>query len=451
MKITSMTPNNKMRTDMKKTLLTSLLLLPVLVFAQQPVPAKKQSKSILLMNGICHVGNGKVIQNSVVGFKDGVITLVADATVIRIDQSAWDTTINVAGKHVYPGLIAPNSTLGLMEIEAVRATVDFSEVGYLNPHVRTQAAYNTDSRITPTVRTNGVLMAQVTPRGGRISGTSSVMNLDGWNWEDATLKADDGVHLNWPGYYSRNWSEHGPSAYERNKQYAERRADLEKFFAEAKAYCAVPKPSEKNVRFEAMRGVFNGTQNLYIHAESAKDISEAITFSKKFGIAKMTIVGGTDSWKCTELLKQNNVSVMLARTHSLPMRAEDDVNQPYKTAGMLHDAGVLFCFENSGDQEATQLRNLPFLAGTAVAWGLDAEAAISALTFNTAKILGISDRVGTIEEKKDATLFVSEGDVLDMKTNKVTWAFIQGKKIQLTNEQQELYQRYNEKYGLPTK
>jgi imidazolonepropionase-like amidohydrolase len=427
------------------------LLLPFLLVAQQPVPAKKQSKSVLLMNGICHVGNGTVIQNSAVGFKDGVITLVADATTIRIDKSAWDTTINCAGKHVYPGLIAPNSTLGLTEIEAVRATADFNEVGYMNPHVRTQSSYNTDSKITPTIRTNGILMAQITPRGGRISGTSSVMNLDGWNWEDATLKADDGVHLNWPQYYSRNWTESGPTPYEKSKQYAERRADLEKFFAEAKAYCMTPNPAEKNLRFEAMRGIFNGTQNLYIHADAVKDISEAITFSKKFGIARMTIVGGTDSYKCTDLLKQNNISVMLSRVHSLPMSDEDDVNQPYKTAGMLQDAGILFCFENSGDMEAAHTRNLPFLAGTAVAWGLDKEAAISAMTFNTAKILGISDLVGTIEEKKQATLFVSDGDVMDMKTNKVTWAFIQGKTIQLINEQQELYKLYNEKYGLPNK
>lgn len=440
---------------MNRTFLYTLSLLFALaqtvnVGAQQPVPAKKQSKSILLMNGICHVGNGKVIQNSAVGFKDGVITLVADATVIRLNMSEWDTTINIPGKHVYPGLIAPNSTLGLIELEAVRATSDFNEVGYLNPHVRTQASYNTDSKITPTVRTNGVLMAQITPRGGRISGTSSVMNLDGWNWEDATLKADDGVHVNWPGYYSGRWSENGVT-YEKSKQYAERRADLERFFAEARAYCMVPNPQEKNLRFEAMRGVFNGTQSLYIHASAVKEISEAITFSKKFGITRMTIVGGAESYKCTELLKQNNVSVMLERVHLLPMSDEDDVNQPYKNAGILQDAGVLFCFENSGDMEAAQTRNLPFLAGTAVAWGLDKEAAISALTYNTAKILGIDNRVGTIEEKKDATLFVSEGDVLDMKTNNVTWAFIQGKKIQLTNEQQELYKLYSDKYGLPNK
>lgn len=436
---------------MKRSLIYILLALPTLAIAQQPIPAKKQSKSILLMNGICHVGNGTVIENSAVGFKDGIITLVADATVIRIDKSAWDTTINCAGKHVYPGLIAPNSTLGLVELEAVRATADFNEVGYLNPHVRTQTAYNTDSRITPTIRTNGVLIAQITPRGGRISGTSSIMNLDGWNWEDATLKADDGVHINWPQYYSGSWSEAGPTPYEKNKQYAERRAELEKFFAEARAYNLNPKPAEKNLRFEAMRGIFNGTQNLYIHADAMKNISESITFTNKFGIKKMTIVGGTDSYKCTELLKQNNVSVMLSRVHSLPQSDEDDVNQPYKTAKALQEAGILFCLENSGDMEAAHSRNIPFLAGTAVAWGLSKEAAISAMTLNAAKILGISDRVGTIEEKKDATIIVSEGDIMDIKTNNVTWAFIQGKKLQLTNEQQELYQKYEEKYGLPHK
>lgn len=436
---------------MKKIAIYTFVLSSLVVSAQQPVPAKKQSKSILLMNGTCHIGNGTVIENSVVGFKDGVITLVGDATVVRLNMAQWDTTINCAGKQIYPGLIAPNSTLGLIEVEAIRATADFNEVGYMNPHVRTQTSYNTDSKITPTVRTNGILMAQITPRGGRISGTSSIMNLDGWNWEDATLKADDGVHLNWPAYYSRSWTESGPTPYEKNKAYAERRAELEQFFAEAKAYCLMPKPAEKNLRFEAMRGVFNGTENLYIHADSEKDISEAIIFAKKYAVPHMVIVGGTDSWKCTELLKQNNIPVMLSRVHSLPLRDDDDVNQPYKTAGILQDNGVLFCFENSGDMEAAHTRNLPFLAGTAVAWGLNKEAAISAMTGNTAKILGISDRVGTIEEKKDATLFVSEGDVMDMKTNHVTWAFIQGKKIQLINEQQELYHRYNEKYGLPDK
>lgn len=434
---------------MKKNILLSCsLLLASFAFAQMPVPAKKQTKSILLMNGTAHLGNGKVIENAVVGFKDGKITLVADARLVRIDVSAWDTTISCSGKHIYPGFIATNSTLGLTDIEAVRASNDFRDVGAYNPHVRTQIAFNTDSKIPPTVRTNGVLSAQVCPRGGRISGTSSIMALEGWNWNDATIKADDGIHLNWPSYYSRNWTEDGPGAYTANKNYETQRQELEKFFAESRAYADNNASVEKNIRMEAMRGIFNGTKNLYIHADAVKEITEAVSFSKKFAIAHTVIVGGTDSWKCTDILKQNNIPVMLTRVHSLPARNEDDVNQPYKTAAQLQDAGILFCIQNEGDQEATGARNLPFLAGTAVAWGLSQENAIAALSGNAAKILGIDQQTGTLENGKDATLFISEGDALDMKTNKVTWAFVQGKTIDLRNEQQELYERYEEKYGL---
>ena len=174
--------------------------------AQNPMPAPVQKKSILLMNGTAHLGNGQVIQNSAIGIKDGKLTLVADATVIRLQAGAFDTTINIAGKQVYPGFIAPNSTLGLNEIEAVRSTRDFSETGNYNPHVRSIISYNSYSKIPPTVRTNGVLVAQITPRNGIISGTSSVIELDGWNWEDMTMKADDGIHLNWLRMFKRDFS-----------------------------------------------------------------------------------------------------------------------------------------------------------------------------------------------------------------------------------------------------
>lgn len=437
---------------MKKILSTAVALsLVVTAFAQQPVPAKKQTKSILLMNGTAHLGNGTVIQNSVVGFKDGKITLIGDATVIRLDKSAWDTTINCAGKHIYPGFIASNSTLGLTDIEAVRATNDFRDVGTYNPNIRSQVAFNTDSKIPPTVRTNGVLLAQVCPRGGRISGTSSIMALEGWNWMDATLKADDGVHLNWPSYYSRSWNEDdGFGAYTQNKNYETQRQELEKFFAEAKAY-SENHTGEKNLRFEAMQGVFSGKQNLYIHADLVKEITEGVTFAKKFAIPHMVIVGGADSWKCTEVLKANNIPVMLARIHSLPLRNDDDVNQPYKTAAMLQEAGILFCLQNEGDMEAMNARNLPFLAGTAAAFGLKKEEAVAAISGNVAKILGIDQMMGILAEGRDATLFVSDGDALDMKTNNVTLAYVQGKKLDLRNEQQLLYHTYEEKYGLENK
>lgn len=429
-----------------KTLITALLLVNAAAFAQQPVPAKPQTKSILLMNGIAHIGNGKVLDNSVIGMKDGKIVMVADARVVRIDVSKWDTVINIPGKHVYPGIIATNSTMGLQECESVRATRDQYEVGMYNPEVRSIIAYNTDSKIQPTVRTNGVLLAQITPRGGRISGTSSVVELDGWNWEDATYKMDDGVHVNWPSVVARNFDS-PPFALEKSKTYETDLRDLENFFREAKAYAANSKPEEKNLRYEAMKGIFDGSKTLFLRADYVKEITEAVAFSKKMGITRMVIVGGRDSWQCTTVLKENNIAVMIGRPHDLPPSADADVDQPYKTPAMLQQAGVLFCIQNEGDQETHQTRNLAFLAGTASAYGMTKEEALAAITSNPAKILGIDKTVGTLEEGKDATLFISTGDALDMRTNNVELAFIRGKNLQLTNEQMRLYETYKKKYG----
>jgi imidazolonepropionase-like amidohydrolase len=419
-------------------------------FSQNPIPATPQTKSILLLNGIAHIGNGQVIMNSAIGFKNGKIILVADATAIKLQQGAYDTIINIPGKHIYPGIIAPNSTLGLQEIESVRSTRDETETGSYNPHVRSVIAFNSDSKIPPTARTNGVLVAQVTPRGGTISGTSSVLELDGWNWEDMTIKLDDGIHLNWPRMFRREWKPDDANEMpplKRSEEYDKSKTDLKKFFSDAKAYSETT-PSEKNLRMDAMQGLFNSSKTLFIHVNYVKEIEDAVAFGKAQGVKKMVIVGGTDSWMVTDLLKENNVSVMVNRVHDLPNKTEDDVDLPYKLPYLLQKAGVLFCLENSGDMEQTNSRNIPFLAGTSAAYGLTKEEALSSITLNSAKILGIDSRVGSLEEGKDATLFVSAGDALDMRTNNVEWAFIRGKKLDLSNEQKVLYEKYKTKYGL---
>lgn len=435
-----------------KTKITHLLLgscfLALNLVAQNPIPAKEQTKKILIIGGYAHIGNGTVIENSVIAFEKGKITMVGDAKTVRIDKGYYDEVIDAHGKHVYPGIIAPNSTLGLTEIDAVRATLDFNDVGGLNPHVRSVIAYNTDNKISPTVRTNGVLLAQVTPRGGTISGTSSVMELEGWNWEDAVYKMDDGIHLNFPGLYSRSGSWGEPGQMEKNKDYDKRITELKKFFADAKAYNESANKEEANLRFQAMKGLFDGSKTLFIHADNAKQITEAIAFSKSTGTKRMVIVGGKDSWMVTDALKENNIPVIVNRVHDLPDKEEDDVDLPYKTPYLLHKAGVKFCLNNEGDMEAMGTRNLPFYAGTAAAYGLTKEEALMSVTLSTAKILGIDKTIGSIEQGKDATLFISTGDALDMKSNNVENAFIRGKAIDLNNEQKALYQKYKTKYGL---
>src|ERR1700756_5118376 len=379
------------------------------ISAQNPTPAPKQTKSILVTGLTVHVGNGKVIENAMVGFKDGKIDLVINAATAKFKEGypKYDTTINLNGAHAYPGFFAPNSTLGLNEVEAVRATNDFRDVPGYNPHLRALIAFNSDSKIIPTVRTNGVLFSQATPRGGVISGTSSLMALDGWNWEDAAIKKDEGVHVNFPHTMQANgwWAEPQPATA--NKKYDEQLNELKKFFADAKAYAGEQGQEEKNLRFEAMRGIFDGTKNLYIHADDEKDIIAAVNFANQFQIKKMVLVGGAESWRVTKLLKQNNVAVMVNRVHSLPEREQDDVDLPYKLPYLLQKDSVLFCLQNEGDMEGMNSRNIPFLAGTARAYGLTNEQAVAALSYSAAKIIGIDKQIGTIEVGKDASFFVS--------------------------------------------
>ena len=426
---------------MKKHILSILIIALSLTLNAQnnPVPAPKQTKSVLIMNAIAHLGDGTMIENSAIGFKDGVITMVADARVIRLAADAYDTTINAGGMHLYPGFIATNSTLGLHEIDAIRAMNDVAETGTFKPSVRSAIAYNTDSEIIPTVRFNGVLMGQIVPRGGVISGVSSVMQFDAWNWEDAIVREDDGVHLNWPQVYHKHYDK-GKVSIEKVKSYDQQLTEIQVFFSEAKAYCATKTPAAVEVRFEGLRGVFTGSQTLYVHADDVKAISEA--FKREMMISKMVIIGGYDAWMIADELKAEKVGVMLRRVHELPMLNGEDVNLPFKLPAMLSEAGVEFCLQNEGDMERMGTRNLPFFAGTAVAYGLPYEEAVKSLTQSAANILGIGEKCGSITSGKDATLFISAGDALDMRTNNVVYAFIQGRMIKLDNKQKALYERY---------
>jgi imidazolonepropionase-like amidohydrolase len=408
--------------------------------AQPMPPAPPQSKAILILGAKAHLGNGKVIDNSAIAFENGKLTLVADATSIRVDASKYHV-IDATGKRIYPGFIAPNSRLGLVEINAVRATKDYAEVGSLNPNVRALIAYDTDSEVTPTVRSNGTLMAQIAPSGGRISGASSVVILDAWNWEDAAYRADDGIFLNWPRMMSRSFSG-GTFTRKKSDKYDGQVKSIESFFNEAKAYLEAKDLKTKNLKFEAMHGLFSGKDNLYIRVNRAKAIMESVLMAKKLGL-RPVIVGGIDSWMITEFLKENDVAVILNETQSLPSSPDADIDQPFKTPAVLQNAGITFAFSISG---GWQQRNLPFQAGQATGFSLDYEQAIAALTLNTAKIMGIDRSTGSLEVGKDATLFISEGDALDMRTNKVTHAFIQGRNIDLSNKQKRLYEKFRAKY-----
>lgn len=428
-----------------------LLLFSIATFAQSPdvpVPAAKQNKPIALVNATIHVGNGTVIENGSLVFENGKITAIGKN--LSIDRNAEQ--INANGKHLYPGFIGVSTAVGLSEVGAVRATQDRDEVGDLNPNVRALIAFNTDSRVIPTLRSNGVLMAQVAPQGDAlITGLSSVVQLDAWNWEDAAYKTDDALFMNWSRMFKMDWENPSGPRSVKNDKYAERIADAKNLFDEAQAYCQDKTHTPRNLKLESMCGLFDGSKRLFIRVDFAREMIDAINFAKQYGI-KLAIVGGTDAWKITDLLKANKVSVVLKRTHNLPDRTDEDTDLPYKMPKLLSDAGVDYCITSgSGWDSFWDMRNLPFEAGTAAGFGLTKEQALAAITSNAARILGIDATTGTLEVGKDATLLVSSGDVLDMRTSNIEAAYIQGRQLNLDNKQKALYRKFMGKYGLPIK
>ena len=428
---------------MKTNIFALLMLASLGLNAQETMhPSPAQTKKIVISGGTLHIGNGQVIENGTLSIEKGKIKIETAAVTGDVER------IDATGKHVYPGVIAPNTNMGLVEVASTKSTADFDELGDMNPSVRSIVAYNTDSKVINTVRSNGVLLAQIVPQGGLISGSSTVVQLDAWNWEDAAYALDNGIHMTFPALINR------PMQMRRRggdsdpvKLGLERIEQGRVFFREAKAYLQEKTHAATNLKFEATRGLFDRSKTLYVHCDLVKEMLVAIDFAKEFNF-KLVIAGGADSYMIADILAANNVAVILHEPHALPATDDDAVDQPYKTGAQLQKAGVLFSIcQDSGDGY-TQIRNLPFLAGTMSAYGLTKEEALAAITLNPAKIMGIADRTGSLENGKDANIVISTGDILDMKSSVVTHAFIQGRAINLDNKHTQLFNRYKYKYGL---
>ncbi len=417
-----------------------LLFLVSIVFTLNSQAQKK----ILLEHGYLHVGNGQVIESALIGIENSKIILVRNSLAYSYLKKDWDTIIDLKGQHIYPGFVNPNSTLGLTEIDGVKATHDFLEVGEINPHIRTQIAFNSESDVISTVRTNGVLISQATPRGGIISGTSSVMKLDGWNWEDATILKNDGIHLNWPNNSQHDHS--SSNSIKRNEMYESEKSKIVEFFELSKTYSETNEHETSDIRLEAMKDCFMGEKRVYFHANQLQQILDIISFSKEFKLKFPVIIGGSDSYLITQKLKDSKIPIMINRLHNLPQNENDPIDLIFKLPVLLQEGGVKFCLQNEGDMEAMNARNLPFLAGSAKAYGLTEEQAIQSISLSSCEIIGISDQFGSIEEGKNATLFISNGSALDMRSNKITSVLIDGKFVSLENHQTELYEKYSEKY-----
>jgi imidazolonepropionase-like amidohydrolase len=417
------------------------------VFAQNygQVPAAPQDRPIALIGGTVHPVSGPAIENATVLFENGRITAVGR----NVSVPAGVERIEVTGKHVYPSLIDANTNLGLTEIGQVRATLDIAEIGDINPNVRAEAALNPDSELLPVARANGVALALSVPQSGIISGTSALIMLDGWTSEQLTLKAPVGLHVNWPWLTIRRSRFIQQSDEEQRKQMVENQRKLREAFAEARAYMKAKQAEQQkgmpyhdtDSRWEAMIPVLEKKVPVFVSAREVKQIQAAVQWAEDEDL-RLVIVGGQDAGWVTDLLKAKDIPVVYGPVHGLPNRRWEAYDTPFTTPLKLHQAGVRFCIS---DFDTDNARNLPYHAATAAAYGLPKDEALKAITLYPAQILGVADRAGSIEAGKDATLFVADGDPLEIKTQ-VEQLFIQGRKIDIGNKHRALYEKYTQKY-----
>tara|TARA_A200000113_G_scaffold27712_1_gene23276 strand:- start:1291 stop:2595 length:1305 start_codon:yes stop_codon:yes gene_type:complete len=433
---------------MKKFLILFLVLLNVKLFAQVPEPVNDQTKPVLIYNAFIHIGDGNTIKNGFISFDNGKITDVSSED-LDLESGTYNNflKINANGSHLYPGLILPNSKVGLEDISAVRATVDHTEVGELNSNIRSLIAFNTDSEVISTFRYNGILLSQVVPDGSFVTGNSSIMMMEGWNWEDAAYKIDDGMHVKWPRktYPPSRWS--GQTSFRDNPNYKSSVDMINKFLIDSRSYFNLngDENKEVNLKLEAMVDVYNGKKKIYLHVGSREQIIESVQMFQKHGINDLVLVGANDALYAIDFILENDLPVLLNNLHRVPSRNHEDVDLPYKLPYLLQKEGVLVGLTASGSLHSQ--RNLPFLAGTAAGYGLSKEEALKLITSNNAKILGIDNVTGTIMVGKDANIIISKGDILDMKSSMIEYAFITGRKVNLDGKQQILYDRFKRKYS----
>jgi imidazolonepropionase-like amidohydrolase len=430
---------------MKKVLF--LIFLYSQIFSSSQIPAPLQEKPIVLSGGKIYTITNGIIENGEIIIENGKIKAVGKN--LKIPENA--EIIKIEGKNVYPGLIDASSLIGLVEIPTIKVTQDIRETGEFNPNIRPEIAINMESEIIPVTRANGVLISLVVPQGGIISGSSALIELDGWTWEDALIKAPVGIHLFWPSlkpfsYYFETFPQ--KSKEEREKEYKEKILKIKKFFDESRAYLKLKESGKfykKDERYEAMISLLKKEIPVFIHADNLKEIKDAIDFCLNENL-KIILVGGYDSWRISEILKEKDIPVIITGIHILPRRDWEGYDEPFTLPYKLYKEGVKFCIANSGNPFSTMnARNLPYKAANAIPFGLPEEEALKSITLYPAQILGVSDKLGSIEVGKDATLIVTDGSILEIKTN-VLMAFIRGRKIDLNNKHKILYEKYNKKY-----
>ncbi|PHR96003.1 MAG: imidazolonepropionase [Blastopirellula sp.] len=400
-------------------------LLTSIASASDQIPGATQTHPIAIVGATIHTVSGNTIKNGSIVFDKGRIVQVGK----KVDLPKDCKVIKATGKHVYPSMIEANSDIGLVEINSLKDTIDSREFGSLNPNVKTAVAFNPDSELIPVARANGILLAITSPKGGLLSGRSSLMMLDGWTWEDMTLKSDTGMHVQW-------------STSSKSIQ------QLVDILDQTRRYIAARKSPQStqpvDLRLEALIPVVNRKLPLIVSANSLSQIEGAVAFARRQTV-KIIISGGYDAPHCAKLLQDENVPVIIGAVYRTPQHRHGAYDEGYTLPKQLQDAGIPYCISAGGRFGASMIRNLPYNAATAAAYGLTEKEALRSITLSPAEILGVADRVGSLQVGRDATLFIADGNILETPTQ-VLSAFIQGRKVDLDNRHKQLNRKYSIKY-----
>ncbi len=420
-------------------------LLPALTLAATP----DRERPLAIVGATVHRVSGPDIESGIVVIDaKGKITAVGPAASTPAPADA--ERVDGSGLQLYPGLVNANTVLGLVEIGAVRATVDVAEVGRLNPDARAEVALNPSSELIPVTRANGVLLALTAGRGGLIAGTSALITLDGWTWEEMTIKAPVAMHVRWPGMQVDRRPEAKKTPEEQIEAREKSLRELSQAFADARAYWRargaegeqdVPRHDE-DVAWAAMRPVVEREIPLIIEANDLAQIRAALDWTRAEDL-DMILAGGCDAWRVADELARRKIPVILNPVNTLPARSYEPYDTPYANAAKLDAAGVQVLFSTGpGSFGAANARNVPYEAAKAVSFGFPRETAIRALTLGAAEVFGVADRLGSIDPGKDATLILVDGDPLEV-TTQVHRAWISGHDVDLSNRHRALYQKYN--------
>ena len=431
-----------MMTALRSLTLSATLLLTASAWGQSAqIPAPPQSQPIVIHNATVHtVANGVIEGDGYVVFENGVITAVGRGAPPEITNAR---AFDAAGLHVYPGLFASETTLGLVETRSVAVTIDTSELGTFNPEVRAAVAVNPDTDLIPVTRANGILFGMTFPQGGVISGRASLLRFDGWTWEDMAIDAEAGLAVNWPRTDIIPWI--STSEAEQRRRVRESISAITDMFEDARRYYAAREAdptTQTDLRFEAMRAAIDREKPIFINASSASQIESAVSWANEQNV-RIIIVGATSAERAIPVLQRHDIPVIVRGTHRLPGRRHDAYDTPFTLPAKLHEAGITFAIASGA--EPGHERNLNHIAATAAAYGLPKEEALRAVTLSPARIFGVDDTYGSIEIGKSASLIITTGDPLEITTDTLL-AFIDGRQIDLGNRHKRLYRKYLEKF-----